>query len=196
MKLLDHIQKHYGGNQAAFAKAQDVKPQQVTQWIKGKFIVVDGVLYSPRRTLSAASKSPMKIVRVAERIDLDFTPVYGYLRRAIVERYESYLSDNEDDDEISIEIRKDLDSGMTLTLNAYAAQHFIGDLIAEHGKRAAVYIYIKRFLVNTGIYREFDKENPALIWSSGTGRAKKETPDFFIDGKGYVFNRWLSREDA
>jgi len=49
--LVDHIEKHYGGNQAAFAKAQDVKPQQVTKWLNMECIVVNGVLYSPRRTL-------------------------------------------------------------------------------------------------------------------------------------------------
>lgn len=53
MSLPDYIQNHCGGNQAAFARAQDVKPQQVTQWIEKGFIVVDGVLYSPRRTLGA-----------------------------------------------------------------------------------------------------------------------------------------------
>lgn len=51
MELIDFIQKHYGGNKAAFAKAQGVQPQQVTQWINKGFIVVGGVLYSPRREL-------------------------------------------------------------------------------------------------------------------------------------------------
>jgi hypothetical protein len=52
MKLLDHIEKHYSGNQAAFAKAQKVKPPQITQWINKNYIVVDRVLYSPRRELN------------------------------------------------------------------------------------------------------------------------------------------------
>ena len=52
MELIDYIQKHHGGNQAAFARKQGVKPQQVTQWIEKGFIVVDGVLYSPRRELN------------------------------------------------------------------------------------------------------------------------------------------------
>lgn len=51
MKLQEYIQNHYSGNQAAFAKAQDIQPQQVTQWINKGFIVINGVLYSPRRTL-------------------------------------------------------------------------------------------------------------------------------------------------
>jgi hypothetical protein len=51
MTLTEHIQKQYGGNQAAFAQSQNVKPQQITQWIAKGFIVVDGVLYSPRREL-------------------------------------------------------------------------------------------------------------------------------------------------
>ena len=52
MSLLDYIKKEHGGNQAAFAKAQKVKPPQITQWINKKYIVVDGVLYSPRRELN------------------------------------------------------------------------------------------------------------------------------------------------
>jgi hypothetical protein len=51
VKLLDHIEKHYSSNQAAFAKAQGVKPQQVTKWLNMNCIVVEGVLYSPRREL-------------------------------------------------------------------------------------------------------------------------------------------------
>lgn len=49
MKLLDYIQKHYGGNQAAFARDIGVKPQMVTQWLNAGFIVFDGRLYSPRK---------------------------------------------------------------------------------------------------------------------------------------------------
>lgn len=51
MALLEYISKHYGGNQAAFAAAQGVKPPQVTQWINKGFIVVGDALYSPRREL-------------------------------------------------------------------------------------------------------------------------------------------------
>lgn len=51
MPLLKYIELNYGGNQAAFAKSQYVKPQQVTKWLNMNCIVVDGVLYSPRRTL-------------------------------------------------------------------------------------------------------------------------------------------------
>lgn len=52
MTLLDYIKKHYCGIQARFAAAIGVKAPQVTQWIKGGFIVVDHTLYSPRRDLS------------------------------------------------------------------------------------------------------------------------------------------------
>jgi len=51
MTLLEYIQKEWGGNQAAFARAQKVDPPQVTQWLKGDFIVVNHKLYSPRREL-------------------------------------------------------------------------------------------------------------------------------------------------
>lgn len=52
MKLLDHIEKNYSGNQAAFAKSQGVKPQQVTKWLNMRCVVLDGELYSPRRKLA------------------------------------------------------------------------------------------------------------------------------------------------
>ncbi len=58
MKLSDYIAANYGGNQKAFAEAQGVQPPQVTQWIKKKFIVVDGVLYSPRRKLKKGNITP------------------------------------------------------------------------------------------------------------------------------------------
>lgn len=51
MDLIDYIAANYSGSQTAFAEAQGVKLPQVTQWIKKKFIVVDNVLYSPRRNL-------------------------------------------------------------------------------------------------------------------------------------------------
>lgn len=51
MALLEYINTAYGGNQTAFATAQNVQRPQVTQWLKKNFIVIDGVLYSPRREL-------------------------------------------------------------------------------------------------------------------------------------------------
>jgi len=51
LTLHKYIEEHYASNQAAFAAAQGVKPPQVTQWINKRFIVVDDVLYSPRREL-------------------------------------------------------------------------------------------------------------------------------------------------
>jgi hypothetical protein len=54
MAIADYINKHYGGNKAAFARACDVLPQQITQWVNGGYIVVDGTLYSPRRKLVRA----------------------------------------------------------------------------------------------------------------------------------------------
>lgn len=51
MTLIAYIEKYHGGNQASFARYAGVAPAQVTQWINKKFIVVDDVLYSPRRNL-------------------------------------------------------------------------------------------------------------------------------------------------
>jgi DNA-binding transcriptional regulator YdaS (Cro superfamily) len=51
MNLTDYIAVNFHGSQRAFASAQGVAPQQVTQWLNKNFIVVNGVLYSPRREL-------------------------------------------------------------------------------------------------------------------------------------------------
>ena len=51
MNLSDYIFKKYI-TQAAFARAQNVSPAQVSQWLAKEFIVVGGVLYSPRRGLN------------------------------------------------------------------------------------------------------------------------------------------------
>lgn len=51
MTLHEYIDRHFDGNQTAFANAQGVKKQQVTQWLAKGFIVVDDTLYSPRRVL-------------------------------------------------------------------------------------------------------------------------------------------------
>lgn len=55
VKLGRYIDVKHGkqhGAQVEFAKAQGVKRQQVTQWVDRGFIVVDGVLCSPRRQLN------------------------------------------------------------------------------------------------------------------------------------------------
>ena len=49
--LKEYIERKHGGVQARFADASGVQRQQVHKWIKGGFIVVDGVLYSPRREI-------------------------------------------------------------------------------------------------------------------------------------------------
>jgi len=51
MTLLEYIKVNYKGSKSDFAKSQGVKLPQITQWLNKKFIVVDGVLHSPRRDL-------------------------------------------------------------------------------------------------------------------------------------------------
>lgn len=46
--LRDYIETNYS-SQRAFAEAIKVNPQQLTKWLKGEWIVVDGALYSKRR---------------------------------------------------------------------------------------------------------------------------------------------------
>lgn len=51
MPLLQYIATHFNGSQVDFARHAGVARQQVTQWIDKGFIVVDGILYSPRRSV-------------------------------------------------------------------------------------------------------------------------------------------------
>ena len=64
MELLEYIAVNFNGSQTAFAEKQGVKPPQVTQWIKKKFIVVGHALYSPRRELETwLLTNPAKVSR-------------------------------------------------------------------------------------------------------------------------------------
>ena len=60
--LLEYISEQHCGSQVSFARTQGVKPPQVTQWLDKGFIVVDGVLYSPRRELSGISGQLKKTI--------------------------------------------------------------------------------------------------------------------------------------
>lgn len=65
LTLAEYIAVYFGGSQREFAKAQDVLPQQVTQWITKGFIVVNHNLYSLRRELN------MKIYATTDTKDLE-----------------------------------------------------------------------------------------------------------------------------
>lgn len=60
MKLQQYIDLFYDGSNTDFAVAQGVKPQQVTQWKNNGFIVVEHVLYSPRRELAEVEPPKLK----------------------------------------------------------------------------------------------------------------------------------------
>ena len=65
MKLRSYINTYYLGSQANFARSVGVERQQITQWINKDFIVVDHVMYSPRRDLPMkARKSPKKEINL------------------------------------------------------------------------------------------------------------------------------------
>ncbi|WP_407084669.1 hypothetical protein [Pluralibacter gergoviae] len=51
MPLKDYIDKHFGGNNAAFARAINVDRQQVRKWINDGWIVSGRKLYSVRREM-------------------------------------------------------------------------------------------------------------------------------------------------
>lgn len=51
MELSEYIDKYYGGNRAAFARALGVPRQRVNDWLEAGYIVYNGALYSKRRDL-------------------------------------------------------------------------------------------------------------------------------------------------
>ena len=51
MPLDEFIDENFEGSQSSFGRAQGVLRQQVTQWIKSEYIVVNNCLYSKRREL-------------------------------------------------------------------------------------------------------------------------------------------------
>ncbi|TAI92991.1 hypothetical protein EG332_22395, partial [Pectobacterium versatile] len=57
MDITRHIDINYGGVQAKFAKELGVNPQQVTKWIANKYVIIDGIIYSPLRSIVKFSRS-------------------------------------------------------------------------------------------------------------------------------------------
>lgn len=51
MELIEYINKYYGGNKAAFARAMGVPKQSVNTWISSGYIVYRGAIYSKRRDI-------------------------------------------------------------------------------------------------------------------------------------------------
>ena len=61
MKLKDYIDKHYRGNQAAFARSQGVTAQAVTKWINKGYIVIGDDILGPVRKLVRAEPAQEEI---------------------------------------------------------------------------------------------------------------------------------------
>ena len=59
MKLKDHIRANHDGVKAEFARSEGVLDQQITKWINAEYIVVGGVMYSPRRVLKGSSEKQL-----------------------------------------------------------------------------------------------------------------------------------------
>lgn len=51
MPLLDYINANFAGNQSEFARHMGVSRQKVNKWISDGWVVVGGMLYSPRRSI-------------------------------------------------------------------------------------------------------------------------------------------------
>lgn len=54
MLLSNYIKENFADNKAAFARHVGVEPQAVTKWIKANWIIIDNILYSPRREVPDA----------------------------------------------------------------------------------------------------------------------------------------------
>lgn len=57
MDLQQYITATFGGNKAKFAAQHGVTPQQVSKWCANKYIIHDGVLFSPLRLLKQSTGS-------------------------------------------------------------------------------------------------------------------------------------------
>lgn len=55
MPIKDYIDENFEGNQSAFARFLGVQRAQITQWINGGFLVINGAIYSKRRDLPEKS---------------------------------------------------------------------------------------------------------------------------------------------
>lgn len=51
MKLIDYIDKHYAGNKSAFARANGLAKQALTDMMKRDYIIINNNLYLKRREL-------------------------------------------------------------------------------------------------------------------------------------------------
>jgi hypothetical protein len=51
MSLLDYINANFNGNQSEFARHMEVDAQAVRKWVRAGWIVVNNMLYSPRREI-------------------------------------------------------------------------------------------------------------------------------------------------
>ncbi len=51
MKLLTYIDKHHAGNRSEFARSQGVTRQQVNKWLKQDYLITNGLLVKPMRTI-------------------------------------------------------------------------------------------------------------------------------------------------
>lgn len=52
MDLKDYIDKNYAGVKTRFAADCNVLPQQVTKWLERNCIVINGIIYTPKRMIN------------------------------------------------------------------------------------------------------------------------------------------------
>jgi len=51
MPLTEYIAMNFAGNNSEFARHMGVDRQKVGLWIKSGWVVINGILYSPRRDI-------------------------------------------------------------------------------------------------------------------------------------------------
>ncbi|WP_118986295.1 hypothetical protein [Photorhabdus sp. CRCIA-P01] len=69
MLLTEYIDRNFHGNKAEFARHMGVDPQHVNKWINGGWIVVNDILYSPKREIKIGIQlNSQEVLNIAEAI--------------------------------------------------------------------------------------------------------------------------------
>lgn len=63
MKLTEYIIEHHKNNVSAFARSQDVKPNQVNRWLKRNCVVIDGKVYCEVSKVNKPNDSMKKQIK-------------------------------------------------------------------------------------------------------------------------------------
>lgn len=70
-----YVDVNFGGNKAEFARYIGVYPHKINEWIRCGWIIVDNILYSPRKEIRETNEnltSELKKINIAHYVDVNF----------------------------------------------------------------------------------------------------------------------------